>query len=353
MAKSVAMQGNDALAESAIRAGMTFFAGYPITPQTEITEYLSTRMFEVGRQFVQAESELAAINMVSGAACTGHRAMTATAGPGFSLMAEGMSWMAGSRIPAVICDIGRGGAGNSNTLPAQADYNFATKSIGHGGFKPFVLAPCSVQETADFVYEAFDIADKYRCLVYIMSDGMLGHMIEPVELKPFRDLASLPEKPYAAHGKKDGEERKAVGWHLEPNGDEKVARAQVEMYKLWDETETRYEAFMLEDAEIVVAAWGTCARVAKTAIRALRAEGYKVGLIRAITLHPFPSAPIASLDEGRVRHVLVLENAIPAQFYYDVKAALGGKSIPLSVYNRCCGNTITPEEALAELRKLV
>lgn len=354
MAKRQAMMGNDALAESALRAGMTFFAGYPITPQTEITEYLATRMPEVpDRHFIQAESELGVINMVIGATSTGHRAMTATAAPGFSLMQEGISALAGANMPAVIVDVGRGGAGNSNVQPAQADYNLATKTMGHGGFRAFVLAPSSVQETADFTYEAFDIADKYRTVVYILTDGQLAHMIEPVELKPFRDLKDLPERPYCAYGKKPGTERKSLGWWMEPGrGDEAIAREHEKMYQEWAETETRWEEFMMEDAELVVAAWGTCARTAKSAIRKLRAEGVKVGLIRPITLHPFPEKVFANLDESRVKHILVLENAIPAQFYYDVKLALGGKKIDLALYNHCNGVLVTQEEAERELRKL-
>ncbi len=351
MAKKEVMMANIACAESALRAGCRFFAGYPITPQTEITEYLSTRMFELeGRQFVQGESELASINMVLGASASGARAMTATSGQGFSLMAEGMSACAGAAIPAVVIDVERGGPGNCTTEPSQMDYYFATKTIGHGGFKAFVLAPSSVQETADFTYEAFDIADEYRCVVFILTDGMLGHLIETVELKPFRDLSTLPPRPWAARGNANGTTNRAG---RPPVQGEEWSRHIVQMYDKWAKELTRVEKFMAEDADTLVLAWGSAARVAKTAIRTLRAEGKKVGLIRPITLHPFPTESIASLDPNQVKNILVLEDALPAQFYYDVLCSLNGKKIPVSLYTRSMGNMISPEEAEEQLRKLV
>jgi 2-oxoglutarate/2-oxoacid ferredoxin oxidoreductase subunit alpha len=351
MAKKDIMMANVACAESALRAGCRFFAGYPITPQTEITEYLATRMFELeGRVFVQGESELASINMVIGASASGARAMTATSGQGFSLMAEGLSACAGAAIPVVFVDVERGGPGNCTTEPSQMDYNMATKTVGHGGFKAFVLAPSSVQETADFTYEAFDIADEYRCVVIIMTDGMLGHLIETVELKPFRELSDLPPRPWAARGNASGTTNRAG---RPPLQGEAWAKEVVKMYEKWDKELTRVEHFMADDAETLVLAWGSAARVAKTAIRALRAEGKKVGLIRAITLNPFPTQAIASLDPNQVKNILVLEDALPAQFYYDVLCALNGKPIPVSLYTRSMGNMISPEEAEEELRKLV
>lgn len=351
MAKKDIMQANVACAESALRAGCRFFAGYPITPQTEITEYLSTRMFELpGRVFVQGESELASINMVIGASCSGARAMTATSGQGFALMAEGLSSCVGQAVPAVFIDIERGGPGNCTTEPSQMDYNFATKTIGHGGFKAFVLAPSTVQETADFTYEAFDIADKYRTVVIIMTDGMLGHLIETVELKPFRDLSTLPARPWAARGNANGETVRSCRAPLQG---EAWSKEVVKMYDEWAKEMTRVEKYMMDDADTVVLAWGSAARVSKNAIRALRAEGKKVGLIRPITLNPFPTEAIASLDPQKIKNILVLEDALPAQFYYDVLAALNGKPIPVSLYTRCMGTMISPEEAEEQLRKLV
>ena len=351
MAKKDVMMGNVACAESALRAGCRFFAGYPITPQTEITEYLSTRMFELeDRCFVQGESEVASINMVIGASCGGARAMTATSGQGFSLMTEGLSAMAGGAVPGVFVDIQRGGPGNCTTEPSHMDYYQAVKTIGHGGFKAFVLAPSTVQETADFTYEAFDIADKYRCLVIIMTDGMLGHLIETVELKPLRDLKELPARPWAARGNANGP---TVRSGSAPIRGEEWSKEVVKMYEEWDNELVRVEEYLMDDADTAVIAWGMAGRVAKTAIRALRAEGKKVGLIRPITLNPFPTKTIASLDEKKIKNILVLENALPAQFYYDVLCALNGKPIPVSLYTRCMGIMISPEEAEAELRKLV
>ena len=351
MAKKEVMQGNEALAESALRAGCRFFAGYPITPQTEITEYLSTRMNDMpGRVFVQGESEVASINMVYGASCGGARAMTATSSQGLSLMAEGLSLLAGQGVPAVVVDVCRGGPGNCSTNPSQMNYNFITKSVGHGGFRAFCLAPSTVQETADFVYEAFDIADKYRCLVYIMTDGMLGHLIETVELKPFRDLNDLPKRDYCARGNAAGE---TVHAGDAPLFGEEWAAYHANMIEEWQRDLCRWESFMAEDAETLVLAWGTVGRVAKSAIRTLRREGHKVGLIRPITLFPFPEKVISEIDEKRVKNILVMENSLPAQFYYDVKNALAGKNIPLHLYTRSMGNMISGEEAEAELRKLV
>ena len=351
MAKKQVMQGNEALAESALRAGCRFFAGYPITPQTEITEYLAARMNDMpGRAFVQGESEVASINMVFGASAGGARAMTATASQGLALMTEGMSLCNAQAIPAVIVDVCRGGPGNCGTEPSQMNYNFITKSVGHGGFKAFCFAPSTVQETADMVYEAFDIADKYRCVVFIMTDGMLGHLIETVELKPYRDLNDLPKRDYCPHGNECG--------HTTHGGNaplfgEAWADHHVKMYEEWERDLCRWEEFMADDAETLVLAWGTVARTAKTAIRKLRKEGHKVGLIRPLTLHPFPEKVIANIDEKRVKNILVMENSTPAQFYYDVKAALNGKQIPLHLYTRSMGIMISGEEAEEQLRKLV
>jgi len=351
MAKKEVWQGNEALAESALRAGCRFFAGYPITPQTEITEYLSTRMNEMpGRAFIQGESEVASINMVFGASAGGARAMTATASQGLALMTEGMSSCVSQGIPAVIVDVTRGGPGNCGTLPSQMNYNFISKTVGHGGFKGFVFVPSTVQETADMVYEAFDIADKYRCVVFIMTDGMLGHLIEAVELMPYRDLNDLPKRDYCPTGNAGG---KTIAGGNPPIRGEAWAEHHVAMYEEWSREYTRVEEFLVDDADTLVLAWGTVARTAKTAIRTLRREGKKVGLIRPLTIHPFPTKIIADIDEKQVKNILVMENALPAQFYYDVMAALNGKPIPVSLYTRSMGNLISGEEAEEQLRKLV
>ena len=349
MAKKVVMQGNEALAESALRAGCSFFAGYPITPQTEITEYLAGKMNDMpGRVFIQGESELASINMVFGASATGARSMTATSGQGISLMQEGMSLLSETGVPAVVVDVQRGGPGNNDTNPSQADYNILTKSVGHGGAHAFVLAPSTVQETADMVYEAFDIADEQRCVVAIMIDGMLGHLMEAIELMPYRDLSELPPRPYTEKGNPAGN-RLQAGW----DNLEQVGKDLESKYEMWEKEMAKAEHFMTEDAEVIVAAWGTVARTTKTAIRQLRAEGKKVGLIRPKTLYPFPQESFANLDEKQVKHILSLENSYPVQFYNDVKASLAGKKIALSKKNRGMGYELSLEEIEEELRRLL
>lgn len=354
MAKKEAWQGNEALSESALRAGCRFFAGYPITPQTEITEYLAKRMPQLeSRVFLQGESELASINMIYGASATGARVMTATSGQGLALMAEGLSQLSDTGCPAVVVDVMRAGPGNGGIETSQGDYSFVTGSMGHGGFKAFVFGPSTVQETADMVYDAFDIADKYRVVAVILSDGMLGHLIEAVELKPFRELEDLPERPWCA---KDHPDAQKMQWCALPAPwcppGEAHAREVNEMYESWQEI-AETEEYMLDDAEYVVTAWGTCARVAKTAIRALRAEGIKVGMIRPKTLFPFPKKPFAELDKNRVKKIINFENAIPAQFLKDVKAALaeaGRNDIPLSSYTHGFGICFSADEIEADLR---
>lgn len=349
MAKRKILEGNVALAEAALRGGCRFFAGYPITPQSSITEYLSTRMAEVGGEFIQAESEVMSVFMVQGASAVGANAMTATSGQGFSLMTEGMSMLNAQEFPAVIVDVERGGAGSCPIKPSQSDYFFATKSIGHGGYKAYVVAPSTVQESVDLAYDAFEFAQKYRCLVLILTDGMQGQIMEAVELPEFKELPA--EKPdWVARGNAEGETRRLAFPRLAKEAD--CVRHE-EMYKRWAEEELKYEEYLLDDAEAAVLAWGSAARVAKSAIKALRAEGKRVGMLRPITLHPFPEKQIRALADGQCRHVLVLENSIPAQFYYDVDYALRGTGMPIALYHRGLGNLISPEEAEAELRKLI
>ncbi|MBR0374621.1 MAG: hypothetical protein IJH91_08850 [Mogibacterium sp.] len=351
MAKKEVWQGNEALSESALRAGCRFFAGYPITPQTEITEYLAKRMPQLeGRVFLQGESELASINMVYGASAIGARAMTATSGQGLALMAEGLSQLSDAGVPAVVVDVMRAGPGNGGTESSQGDYSFVSGSLGHGGFKAFIFGPSTVQETADMVYDAFDIADKYRVVVAILIDGMLGHLIEAVELKPFRDMDSLPFRQWAEKNDPTGPK---VHWCMGPNW-EQHARDVAAMYESWSEL-AQVDEFMMDDAEYVVTAWGTCARCCKTAIRALRAEGYKVGMIRPKTIFPFPKQSFAALDEGKVKQIINFENAIPEQFLVDVKAALAEarKDIPIVSYTHGMGTCFTADEIEAKLREVV
>lgn len=352
MEKKQVMEGNIAVSEAAMRAGCTFYAGYPITPQSSITEYLSHKMFEKNREFVQAESEVAAINMVAGASAGGARAMTATSGPGFSLMAEGMSFMSAGRFPGVIVDVQRSGAGGGGILASQSDYNYATKTLGHGGLRAFVVGPESVQESVDWTYRAFDIADEYRTLVIVMTDGMIGQMMEPVSLPEYRELSTLPYKDWIAEGA-EGRERRVVKEFSFDNYElERWYKERAAIYEEWADKLTQYEDYRMEDAEIVITAWGSTARISKTAIDTLREQGLKVGLIRAITLHPFPSARIAALDAAKVKHVLSVEMSDPVQFYEDVDRALRGR-IPLSHFSRSGGVMITPDDIEGAIQKLL
>lgn len=352
MEKRKVMQGNIATAEAAVRAGCRFFCGYPITPQTSITEYLSTRMAEVEGEFIQAESEVAAINMLMGASAGGMRAMTATAGPGLSLMAEGLSCMAAGRYPGVIVDVQRGGAGAGTITASQSDYNFVTKTLGHGGLRAFVLAPMSVQEVADFTFRAFDIADKYKNPVVILSDGVIGQMMEPVVLPEYKTV--LPDKSDWIADGCEGRERRVIRDYDLGNREllEKRYIAASEMYEKWQQEEVVWENIQMDDAEVVIVAYGTSARIAKTVVTKLRSEGHKVGIIRPITLFPFPYDVISKLDKNTVKAVLVVEMAIPAQMYDDVKMVLD-RNIPMHSATRCGGIVITPEEIEAALRKIM
>lgn len=335
------MEGNIAVCESAIRAGCKFYAGYPITPQTSITETLSYRMEEENGVFVQAESELAAINMVAGASAGGMRAMTATAGPGFSLMAEGMSFLCASQLPAVIVDVMRTGPGGATIRPSQSDYNYATKTLGHGGHRGFVVAPCTVQECADWTFRGFDISDKFRVPFVLLSDGMIGNMLEPVELP--EPIKELPKRDYIVDGCEGRKFRDQKDFERNPAILEAFYKSRNDLYKMWADTMAEYEMYRMEDAEYVIAAFGSSARISKGSIDTLREEGYKVGLIRPITLHPFPAKPFAVLDPKTVKFVLTVEMSDPKQFYYDVDYALRDGVVNYS-FTRSGGVMITPED---------
>jgi 2-oxoglutarate/2-oxoacid ferredoxin oxidoreductase subunit alpha len=344
------MKGNEAIAEAAVRAGCRFFAGYPITPQNEIPEYLSRRMPQVGGVFVQGESELASVAMVMGASCAGRRAMTSSSSPGISLKAEGISTMAGAAIPAVIVDVARTGAGTGYIYPGQNQYAMATKAPGHGGFKVMVFAPSTVQEAVDLTYEAFDYADRDRNPVIVLADGLIGGMMEAVGLPPMRD--EIPERDWVLDGAKDRPKRSAASIHwtgpeLEAFQDERAA-----IYRRWAENDVRVETRDLEDAEIVVVAYGTSARVAGTALKSLRAEGVKVGLIRPITVSPFPLRVFDTLDWSRVRHVVSVEMCVPALMIEDVERAVGRRA-PVSSFGRGGGHVLSPAEIAAAVRGLL
>jgi 2-oxoglutarate/2-oxoacid ferredoxin oxidoreductase subunit alpha len=342
------LKGNEAFAEAAIRAGCEGFYGYPITPSTEFLEYMAKRMPELGRAFVQAESEVAAVNMVYGAACTGKRVMTASSSPGVSLMMETVSYIAGTEVPAVIVNVMRGGPGLGNIAPSQGDYFQMVKGGGHGDYFPIVLAPASVQEAIDLIALAFDLADKYRSLVFVIVDGNLGQMMEPADLPPMRELPK--EAPsWAVTGAKGREPKFLTSIYIDPD-DEEVTNLR--LLKRWfeiEKAEVRYATDSMDDAEFAVIGFGTAGRVASSAVRVAREEGIKVGLFRPITLSPFPEVQIEEIAE-RVKRILVVEMN-SGMMLDDVNAIVKGR-IPVEFYGRMGGVTPFPDEILSEIRRV-
>jgi 2-oxoglutarate ferredoxin oxidoreductase subunit alpha len=316
------MSGNAALGEAAVLAGCTAYFGYPITPQNELTEYMAKRMADVGGVFIQSESEIAAINMVLGASAAGARTMTSSSGPGISLKQEGISYLAADELPAVVVNIVRGGPGMGNIAPAQSDYLQATRGGGHGDYRTIVLAPGSVQELTEVVPLAFDLADKYRNPVIVLGDGMLGQMMEPVE---FDHLKCPPdyEKDYVLSGAKDRPARKIHSLIFDTKLQEEHNWKLFRKFQLIEQNEVRYETYLTDDAEMVVVAYGMGARIVKGAIKRLREEGMKVGLIRPITLWPFPAKALQEMAKT-VRHFFVFEMSA-GQMVEDVRLALEGK----------------------------
>jgi len=335
------MRGAHVLGEAAVCAGCRYYFGYPITPQNQVLEYLSRRMPQVGGTFVQAESELAAVNMVIGAAMAGARVMTSSSGPGISLMQEGISHLAGLELPAVIADLARGGPGQGNLAPSQGDYFQATRGGGHGDYRTMVLAPANCQELCDFTARAFDLADKYRNPVVIMSDGLLGSMMEPVELPEAIDPAELPAKDWCITGAQGRPSRAILSMLLTPKHLEDHNYKLVRKCDAITRSETDWEEYMLDDARQVVVAYGIAARIAKGAIQRVRARGLKVGMLRPITLWPFPEAPLRRLTRI-VRQVLVFEMSA-GQMVEDVKMAVAGQAQVL-FHGRPGGVVPTPEE---------
>jgi 2-oxoglutarate ferredoxin oxidoreductase subunit alpha len=336
------LKGNNAIAEAAVRAGLEAYFGYPITPQTELLEHMSKRMVELGRVFVQAESELAAINMVYGAACAGARVMTSSSSPGVSLMQEGLSYIAGSEVPCVVVNVMRGGPGLGNIAPSQADYFQAVKFGGHGDYHPIVLAPATVQEAIDLTGLAFDLADKYRTIVYLLLDGTIGQMMEPAELPPMQPVRrSRPD--WALTGAQEREKRVITSIHLVPEELEKFNRKLQAKLEIVRESEVRYEEMHLDDAEIAIVAFGTAGRVVKSAVKAARAAGIKVGLLRPITLWPFPEERISQLADNVEAFLVIEMNA--GQMLEDVRLAVSGQA-PVEFYNRMGGVIPLPDEVL-------
>ncbi|MFN7208862.1 MAG: 3-methyl-2-oxobutanoate dehydrogenase subunit VorB [Aggregatilineales bacterium] len=343
------LKGNVAIAEAALRAGMYAYFGYPITPQTELLEHLARRMPELGRVFLQAESEIAAINMVYGAACAGVRTMTSSSSPGISLMQEGLSYIAASDLPCVVVDVMRGGPGLGNILPSQADYFQVTRSAGHGDYHPIVLAPASVQEAVDLTVLAFDLADQYRHLVILAADGLIGQMMEPAELPPMRDLPT--ERPaYALTGAKGRPPRRIASFYLQAEAEEAYnLQIQARLARI-RQNEQRSAEYFTDDAQFLVVGYGSVGRIALSAVRQLRAAGVSVGLFRPITLYPFPEARLRALAE-RVAGILVVEmNA--GQMLEDVRLAVLERA-PVHCYGRMGGAVPMPEEIVGALRQLL
>jgi len=343
------MCGNEALAEAAIIAGVDAYFGYPITPQSEVPEYMSRRMPEEGRVFVQSESELAAISMVFGAAATGARAMTTSSSPGISLMQEGISYLAGAELPAVVVNIMRGGPGLGNIAPSQSDYFQATRGGGHGDYRCIVLGPATVQELADCTQLAFDLADQYRMTVVILGDGFLGQMMEPVvlEKKPQR---KLPAKEWALTGAKDRKQNIVRSLYLGDGVLEEINLKLQTKYKEIEANEVICEQSDVEDAEVVLVAYGIMARIVKAAVREVRREGIKAGWIRPITLWPFPREQVRSAVKTE-RIFLVVEMSL-GQMVEDVKLAVQGRA-PVLFYGRTGGSVPSVDEVVEQIKKQV
>ncbi|HEX2978819.1 MAG TPA: 3-methyl-2-oxobutanoate dehydrogenase subunit VorB [Anaerolineaceae bacterium] len=341
-------KGNEAVAEAAIRAGLVAYFGYPITPQTELLEYMSRRLPQEGRVFLQAESELGAVNMVYGAACTGVRVMSSSSSPGISLMMEGLSYMAGTEIPAVLVDVMRGGPGLGNIAPAQSDYNQAIHGGGHGDYFPIVLAPASVQEAVDLTGLAFDLAEKYRSICIILSDGSLGQMMEPAEMPEYRPVATS-FADWAVRGEPGRDRRNLSSINLDPPAQE---RTNFRLLSRWAEVqanEVRFKGYYLDDAKFAVVGFGSAGRVALTAVRQARAQGIPVGLLRPITLAPFPEKVLRELAE-QVDGMLVVEmNA--GQMLDDVRRVVGDRT-RVEFFGRLGGVVPFPDEVYAAIQRL-
>lgn len=353
MSKKVLMKGNEAIGEAAIRANCKCFFGYPITPQTEISAYLSKKMPKIGRVFLQAESEIAAINMVYGAAGTGVRCMTSSSSPGISLKCEGISYIAGAELPCVIINIVRGGPGLGSIQPAQSDYFQATKGGGHGDYRMPVYAPASIQEMVDLVQDAFVIADMYRTPCMIMGDGMLGQMMEPVQFTE-RYVQELPDKSdWQANGLKGRKEHHVINsLFLKPEELEKHNSKLTRKYKLIAENETRYEEYKCDrENDLILVSYGITSRICKNVIKNAEVEGIKLGLIRPITLWPFPTKAFNDTVDNTNYGYLSVEMSC-GQMVEDVKLAVEGRK-PVNFYGRAGGMVPHTEDILAKVKEII
>ncbi len=349
MSEKILVKGNEALAQAAIEAGCKLFFGYPITPQTEVAAYMAKRMPKIGGTFLQAESEVAAINMVYGAAGAGARVMTSSSSPGISLKSEGISYIAGADLPCVICNIVRGGPGLGGIQPAQSDYFQATKGGGHGDYHMIVLAPASIQELVNLTMEAFDLADLYRTPTMIMGDGMLGQMMEPVEFGEYKKR-ELPKKTWATNGTDMKREHNIVNsLYIQPEELEDLVVERYKRYEIIEKEEARSEEYMCEDADYIIVAYGTISRIAKSAIKILRDEGIKVGLIRPITLWPFDQKPFDKYS-SKVKSFLCVEMSM-GQMVEDVRLKVNGRA-NVEFFGRTGGIIPTPKEIVAKIKEM-
>ena len=347
MADRILMKGNEAIAEAAIRAGCRHYFGYPITPQTEIAAYMAKKMPKIGGVFLQAESEVASINMVYGAAAAGVRVMTSSSSPGISLKTEGLSYIAGSDVPALVVNVQRGGPGLGGIQPSQSDYFQATKGGGHGDYRMIVLAPASVQEMASLTIKGFDLADKYLVTSMILADGTIGQMMEPITFEDTEPV--VYDKPWALTGTECKRPHNVVNsLYLKPEELEKKNFDRYEKYRVIEENEPMWEEYMMEDAEICVVAFGIASRVAKNAVAEARKQGVKVGLIRPITLWPFPSKALRAAAD-KVKSFISVELNM-GQMIEDVKLATESLR-PVTLCNRAGGMIPTPDEVLAAIHK--
>ena len=349
MPEKVLMKGNEALAEAAIMAGCRHFFGYPITPQSEVAAHMAKRMPKIGGTYLQAESEVAAINMVLGASAAGVRTMTSSSSPGISLKTEGLSYLAGSDLPALIVNVQRAGPGLGGIQPSQADYSQSTKAPGHGDLRMLVFAPSTVQEMVDLVSVAFDLGDRYRMPAMILSDGLLGQMMEPVIMDADKK-ADVIERPWAASGHGGKRKHNIVNsLYIDPPHLEAVLKERYQRYAEIEEKEQRCEEYKMDDAEIVLVAYGASARISCSAVDAARKEGIKAGLIRPITLWPYPSKAILSRI-GTAKAFLCVEMSM-GQMVDDVRLVVNGKR-DVKFYGRTGGVVPTPAEVLNEIRKI-
>jgi 2-oxoglutarate/2-oxoacid ferredoxin oxidoreductase subunit alpha len=343
------MRGNEAIAEGAIRAGCRFYTGYPITPQNELFEYMAKRMPQAEGTFLQCESEVAGINMIWGAACTGMRTMTSSSGPGISLMSEGLTTLAAGQLPCVVVDVTRAGPGLGRIAPSQSDYRQVTKGGGHGDYHAIVLGPSSTQEMAEMANLAFYLADIYRNPVIILMDGMLGQMMEPVDFDLVKPLP-IPEKPWALRGKGDGPRKMIYAAPFDDPGLIRLNEELAEKYRLIEEREQRWEEVQIAGADLVVVAFGSAARAAFDAVQTARAEGLKVGMIRPITLYPFPRKAFAELRRSVKAFLNVEMNA--GQMKEDLERVVG-PDVVIHHLGQGGGRIIYPDEVLEKIKEAI